>query len=255
MKIKALAISSVGSVALLGSALAADLPSRVAAPAPVLPPPIMTWTGFYIGASIGGVASDTKSTTGYNYNVQQINVQNINSEDYNVSLTQITAGGYAGYNYQMGSVVLGVEGDLNARFGRENILFSSGHQLESNWDASIRLRLGYLVTPRALVYATGGIAFANYGVVRGTCASCAPYGSSNPFGSRTGWTVGGGIEYALDSNWHMKLEYLYADYGTKSLSYDAGKGSVSTKIRSNTVRAGLSYRFGGTTAAPVMARY
>jgi outer membrane immunogenic protein len=255
MKVNTLALSSVASVALLGSALAADLPVRVAAPAPVMALPVMTWTGFYIGASIGGVATDTKSTT--TYNGPQIQTVNIISEDYNynLSMTQITAGGYAGYNYQMGSVVFGVEGDLNARFGKENIPFSDNHQLESNWDASLRLRLGYLVNPRALVYATGGVAFANYGVVRGSCASCAAYGSSNPFGSRTGWTIGGGIEYALDSNWHMKLEYLYADYGSKSLSYDVGKGSISTKITSNTVRAGLSYRFGGTTAAPVMARY
>jgi outer membrane immunogenic protein len=244
MKLTALALSSVATVALLGSALAADLPVRSAAPAPLMALPVMTWTGFYVGAAIGGVASETKSSSNY------LN----NSEDFNISMTQLSAGGYAGYNYQMASFVLGIEGDLNARFGKEAIIASSGHQLQSNWDASVRLRLGYLVTPRALVYATGGVAFADYGVDRGSCSSCAIYGSSNPFGSRTGWTVGGGIEYALDSNWHMKLEYLYADYGNKSVSYDQGKG-ISTKITSNTVRAGLSYRFGGTSSAPVMARY
>lgn len=242
MKFNALALSSVASVALLGSALAADLPVRVAAPAPVMALPVMTWTGFYVGAAIGGVASETKSTLN-------------NFEDFNISMTQLSAGGYAGYNYQMASFVVGIEGDLSARFGKEAILESFNHQLQSNWDASVRLRLGYLVTPRALVYATGGVAFANYGVDRGSCSDCAPYGSSNPFGSRTGWTVGGGIEYALDNNWHLKAEYLYADYGNKSVSYDQGKGSISTKITSNTVRAGLSYRFGGTSSAPVMARY
>ena len=250
MKYNTLALSSVASIALLGSALAADLPVRVAAPAPLMALPVMTWTGFYVGAAIGGVASQTKSSVNYNYNVRASN-----SEDFNISMTQLSAGGYAGYNYQMASFVLGVEGDLNARFGKEAILSSDGLQLQSNWDASVRLRLGYLVTSRALVYATGGVAFANYGVDRGSCSSCAIYGSSNPFGSRTGWTVGGGIEYALDSNWHMKLEYLYADYGNKSVSYDQGKGAVSTKITSNAVRAGLSYRFGGTSSAPVMARY
>jgi outer membrane immunogenic protein len=73
-------------------------------------------------------------------------------------------------------------------------------------------------------------------------------------GNRTGWTVGAGIEYALDNNWHLKAEYLYADYGNKTVSYDQGKG-IRSNITTNTVRVGLSYRFGGMSSAPVMARY
>jgi outer membrane immunogenic protein len=239
MKLTALALSSVATVALLGSALAADLPVRSAAPAPVMALPVANWTGFYVGAAIGGVSSD-------------ISLRNY--EDYSSSMNQFTAGGYVGYNHQFGNFVAGLEGDVNARFGDKELGYFNGpsnNVISSNWDASIRLRFGFLVTPRALIYATGGVAFSDYSA---QAVVCCPTYIEALGGNRTGWTVGAGIEYALDNNWHLKAEYLYADYGNKSVSYDQGKG-IRSNITTNTVRVGLSYRFGGMSSAPVMARY
>ena len=271
MNVRYTALASVAAAALFaGGALAADLPVRTAAPAPVYVAPMFTWSGFYVGAAIGGVSSDISSRGNYVpfAVVDQVSALAVPSYGYgvNASMTQLTAGGYVGYNFQFGNFVVGLEGDLNARFGDENVSFGlysmgpyTGGTISSDWDASIRLRLGFLVTPRALIYATGGVAFADYGYKYNLAYNVKPLDGYRPGdllgGNRTGWTIGAGVEYALDNNWHMKVEYLYADYGSETNRiYDGGKG-VSSKITSNTVRVGLSYRFGGASAAPAVARY
>ncbi len=169
-------------------------------------------------------------------------------------MNQFTAGGYVGYNYQMGAFVVGLEGDVKLASAMATWLSERSvqqqHQLELGRPASA-LRLGFLVTPRALIYATGGVAFSDYSA---KAVVCCPTYVEVLGGNRTGWTIGAGIEYALDNNWHLKAEYLYADYGNKTSSYDIGKG-IRANITSNTVRVGLSYRFGGPASAPVVARY
>src|SRR5580704_13801025 len=77
-------------------------------------------------------------------------------------MVQTFAGIHAGYNYQFYSnLVAGVEGDINGRFG-EGFFPATDLLMRSTWDASLRARLGILVTPRSLLYATGGVAFGDF---------------------------------------------------------------------------------------------
>jgi outer membrane immunogenic protein len=226
--------------ALLGTtalAAAADLPSRGYAPAPVYAAPIFTWTGFYIGLNAGyGGDKNTYSINGFG------NVASITSGGF-------IGGGQIGYNYQFAGTafVLGLEADLQATNieGKITIL---GIGLGSKLDylGTVRGRLGYAFTDRALIYATGGLA---YGRVKTNVANIISFGGSN-----TGWTAGAGIEYALTQNWSLKTEYLYVDLGSKSSLLFPGL-SVGVKNREHIVRAGLNYRFNWGAPSAVVAKY
>ena len=253
-KIQKFGIASTLIAALPAGAMAADLPSRGAAPLPVFTAPAMGWTGFYVGAQVGAVASNAR-----------INGNAIGYGTWtgpNGSPTQVTAGILAGYDRQMGNLVFGVLADVNARFGSAEgasyygPAISTGWRTSSNWDASLRLRLGFLATDRALIYATGGLIAANYKLDNPSCPACAVWDSANLHkGTRIGWTIGTGVEYKLDQSWSMKMEYLYADLGRKTTAINGGEDYyIRSRITSHTVRVGLNYKFGGA-AGPVIASY
>lgn len=227
----------LGSSAVLAitAAQAADLPSRQAPAAFVAAAPALSWTGFYIGGQIGAIS--TRSHLG------------TDAEGYlNTDWTSVAAGAHFGYNHRFGNLVAGVEADANARFGNGNVYSA---EFRSTWDASVRARFGMLVTPAALLYATAGAAFSNFDLKCST--SCGPYGPVNVLGgSRFGWTVGAGIEYALSSSWSTRIEYRHTDYGSKS-TYDVNK-SVRSRLNDDRITVGLSYHF-GAAAAPVVAKY
>jgi len=139
----------------------------------------------------------------------------------------------------MSNIVLGVEGDLNAKFGG-GVFDVTATKLRptSDWDGSIRGRAGFLVTPKSLAYVTGGFAFGNFT----TPLHEDDLSDSMEVlaGNRTGWTVGGGLQYALDSNWSTRIEYRYTDWGSTNVVWD-GSGA-SSKLTDTRVLAGLSYK-------------
>ncbi|MBB4040991.1 outer membrane immunogenic protein [Microvirga flocculans] len=196
---KKILLSSVALLGLATGAVAADLPSR-RAPAPVVAAvPVFTWTGFYVGvnAGFGWSTNDSVTIAGVPYAVDDE--------------AGFVGGAQAGYNYQIGSFVVGLEGDIQyADFGGDHVVFD-----RDDWFGTVRARAG-VAFDRALVYATGGFAFAD---------------------DANGWTVGGGLEYAFTNNLSAKIEGLYVslDQDTPFGSYDAEFGVV---------RAGLNYRFG-----------
>src|SRR6202022_800586 len=113
----------------------------------------------------------------------------------------------------------------------------------SNWDSSIRGRLGVLVTSRSLVYATGGVAFGHF---------TTPYHEDDAQdtvellgGNRTGWTLGGGLEYALDGDWNTRIEYRYTDWGSKAVNWE--DHPATSTLTDSRVIAGLTYKIGGPT--------
>ena len=163
-----------------------------------------------------------------------------------------TVGGFLGYRWQFGSFVAGVEGDVAWKRSETtaslDVVSAASYHFPSptsfpferalrhetfygqslqTWDASIRARLGWLVTPSVLVYGTGGVAF---GEVKGAFAYNAinnyftSSGSldvthmANAVGSwsetRVGWTGGGGVEFALWGPWKARIEYRFTDLGT-----------------------------------------
>ena len=137
----------------------------------------------------------------------------------------------------------------------------------------MRGRIGPTVTPRVLLYVTGGLAYGEvktYEAVNGvnitgqngtnTSTSTPVFAAFGNTSTRVGWTVGAGIEGAIAGNWTAKLEYLYIDLGTVSASFltpiTTPTGGLlgirySSHITDNILRVGLNYHFGG----PVVAKY
>ncbi len=193
------------------SALAADLPTRKAPPAPaVYAPPIFTWTGFYVGVNGGyGVNSGSSSDFG--------------------NPSGGFVGGTAGYNYQMGQLVLGVEGDVdwaNLTSGGTNAVGAYNTNIDTL--LTVRARAGYAID-RTLLYVTGGYAGAD------TNINFPAFGSQSDW--RSGGVIGGGVEYAFTNNISAKVEYLFAPL--QDQTYLGQKSSLDLSL----VRAGLNYKF------------
>ena len=233
----ALAISAAISCT---SAFAADLPSRVAPVAPVAYAPAFSWTGFYLGGELGWIQTDPKYTTGVlllgaPFLVSPA-VSNKNGMNYGL---------LAGYNYQLGSLVLGVEGEFEGwtvgtiRYTAVTGDFLTAH---SKWGGSIRGRLGY-AADRALFYVVGGGAFvSNETSIPLTGISI---GGDN---TRWGWTVGAGFDYAITNNWFTGFEYRYSRFEAKTFVYpipvlNLGLIAFKQELSNNQVSVRVGYKF------------
>lgn len=254
---------SSAALALLSTvASAADLPARKVAPAPVSAP-IFTWTGFYVGAQIGGTWTNDKVTSTSSAGVP------LGSGTLNGS--GAVGGLHAGYNMQTGAVVFGLEGDIEASsLSKSSAVFNNVvgipyagiYSYNSKIDAqgSIRGRLGYAMGP-ALLYVTGGLAIADFKTGYNNVASPLFAAAGYSFSStRTGWTLGGGLEYAFNANWSARVEYRYNSYGNVTnatviapVTFWSGE-SLRHSLSDQTVRVGISYHF-ASPVSPVVARY
>ena len=182
-------ISVVGTLAAITlPATAADWlrrsPASLAEPLP--PAPVgTTWSGFYIGGNLGAA-----------FDPNDLSIKDL-SEEQDLTLkfsndTEFIGGVQAGYNWQVGSWVMGVEGDIDFA---ENI----------NYLASVRGRLGWALGSW-LLYGTGGVAFIdtdNDFVV--VSAGDGPFNFSNG-NTDTGYVVGGGVEYKIAPQFSLGLE-------------------------------------------------
>ncbi|WP_424362156.1 outer membrane protein [Methylocystis parvus] len=255
------------SLAAVGSAFAADLPSRKAAPPPYMPPPPPPppmWTGLYGGLNVGG------GWTANRINDTALYVSPVTGDLYAFpganrgTAAGVVGGGQLGYNYQFGSSFLfGVETDFQGtsiHAGRNNNLAlypdplvaggfltplsPAGRGFSLDWFGTVRGRAGWLVAPTLLAYGTGGFA---YGGVSG------PWNGGR---TRVGWTAGGGLEWLFAPSWSVKGEYLFTD-----LSSGGAQGPLGWNWGSrihpqfHTVRAGVNYHLNFGGAAPVLANY
>jgi outer membrane immunogenic protein len=269
------ALTAVGAVA----AQAADLPTRKEAPAPIFVPPPFTWTGFYIGVNAGGIwPSGGRDASLFDPNAGTdgafINAGfpgGLGSQS-----AGFIGGGQAGYNWQTGAFVLGVETDfdgstLSKSFNNIGAPFAGptaaalglgGDFLTVNgknsltWLGTTRARLGFVATPdnRLMIYATGGVAYgggnSQFSVFDATTGSIF---SGNPGSSRVGWVIGGGVEYAVTNNITIKGEYLYADLGSTNFSttpngfaaanFPGVVASGKIDWNASIFRAGVNYKF------------
>jgi outer membrane immunogenic protein len=233
--IRKLLVSAVAFAALAGTAFAADLPSRQAPPVFAPPPiPVFTWTGLYIGGQVG-----------YAFGKDSNNFNPSSS-----STSGVIGGAHIGYNYQFPSnFVVGLEGDVEGSSARGTTLYpATTATFRDEIQGSIRGRAGYAVD-RALFYATGGAAF---GSLRNNYYSGAFQDSLSH--TRVGYTVGGGVEYAIDPHWSVRAEYRYTDFGHYT---DVAANTLGANVikhdTENRVELGFSYKF--DTGAPVVARY
>jgi outer membrane immunogenic protein len=207
--------------ALTGSAAAADL-SRPA-PQQYYKAPVAqlaySWTGFYLGINGGGgFGRSAWDTTG----------------GFNTSGGLV--GGTAGYNYQVGQAVFGVEGDIDWAdiSGTTNNGCAFGCRTKDDWLSTVRGRIGY-AADRFMPFITGGGAFGDIK------ANTLGFSGSD---TRAGWTIGGGLEFALAQNWTAKAEYLYVDLGKFNCGVSCGGPATNNvSFTTNLVRAGVNYHF------------
>jgi outer membrane immunogenic protein len=265
-----------------GPATAADL----ARPAPVYIPPapivvaVFNWTGFYIGGNAGWASGNFDPSTSTVFNSTYfgaINVPAVNAAGaQSIKPNSFTGGLQVGYNWQAGKFVFGLEGDIEsfhlsgstsstavypgAGPGGSCALgncFTINSSTNTSWLATARGRIG-LAADNWLFYATGGAAFTtlkgNFSFSDQTGVTETPVSFSN---SKTGYTVGAGVEAGLSPNWTVRAEYLYVNFSTVSATgtlLNAPPGQPmfhSMDLKANIVRVGLNYKF-GYAAAPAV---
>jgi outer membrane immunogenic protein len=258
---KKLLLASTCAIALTGApAFSADLPARMPVKAPV-PAPVsyFSWTGCHVGANAGW-GWGSKGFSDEFFTPAGIGPATSPVADIQGGL----AGGQVGCDYQFaGNWVVGIEGagDWANIKGSSDPFFGgkAAFSAEVRWIAIATARVGY-TWDRWMLYAKGGAAWVGdqYNVP-GTFAG-APF-NYQASTTRSGWTAGGGIEWAFAPNWSAKFEYDYYDFGTRSvLLFDPignfGTAPDPSKIgqRLETVTFGLNYRF-WAGPGPIVAKY
>jgi outer membrane immunogenic protein len=190
------------------AASAADLPGR-APPPPAYGSP---WTGFYVGAHIGGVSSSET-------------VDFVGSTDP----SGVLGGLQAGYNWQFAPRwLVGIEEEISFTNANGSAL---GVQSNHNWYNTFDARLGYIMPW------SGWMAYGKVGAAWMNADYTAPFYAANM--TRGGWNVGVGVEYLIAPRWTVKAEYSYLDFGKDSLPA-AGNG-VDTQV--NQFKVGVNYHF------------
>ncbi|AWM01396.1 outer membrane protein [Bradyrhizobium amphicarpaeae] len=228
---KKVLLASAALFALAAPASAADLAARPYTKAPMAPmASVYNWTGFYLGLVGGGAWEDTSGSP---------------------KMQGGFVGGTAGYNWQTGNVVFGLETDAawaDVSASAAGVVFVPGvggipASVSSKTDAmgTVRGRIGWAVN-NVLLYGTGGYAWIDNKIT-------ATLGGASVSDSKfhSGWTVGAGVEAYIAPQWSVKGEYLY-----RSLGGETYFGAVNTgTLNLHTVQLGVNYHFG----APVVAKY
>ena len=275
---------AVSTIAFAQAASAADLPVKTRA-VPVTAP--YTWTGFYVGGNVGG-GWGSQDIKGYTPNdPAMLGWFRAFGPPPSVSLNASSALGglQLGYNWQFRrNWLVSLEADLDwsdfEGSGAVNSIFGGGGNVpfqvtadeRVKWFGTVRARLGYLPIESLLAYITGGFAFgrvqhdATYVNTSGNTfiSISVPYSfrctpgqtcfAGSLSGTATGWTLGGGLEYALGQSWTLRGEYLYVSLGSKSVTetastvFAAGNLPASfnvdfSRTNFNVARIALNYRF------------
>jgi len=182
---------------------------------------------------------------------------NFLKQSYEFSPDGGMGGGHAGYNWQFGHTLLGVEGDVEGGdlFGRRDkfgTLAGGGAEFKTrlDFDASVRGKIGYAFD-RVLLYGTGGVAFGDVHVPYESGVGCAANfscGTSDTM--RVGWTAGGGLGYAITPRWSANIEYRYTDLGSHGFTSVRYGFHDDNSFNYNMVRLGVSYRFASPPPPP-----
>jgi high affinity Mn2+ porin len=224
---------ALGALSLNGSAIAADLGERMPLKAPAAST-LYDWTGFYIGAHVDYGAGSFGSGA---------NPLPLQGGVFPHSLTGMTGGIQAGYNWQLGNrLVLGAETDLSfvSPIDRPKL---AATPFNTSFDhvGTVRGRIGYAFGT-LLPYATGGLAFGRT-LVDTTDATGTIIDQKSHL--QFGWVAGAGLEAAIGGNWSGKIEYTYTDLGARSFAFDALPG-LRVDPRLHMVKLGLNYRLWDT---------
>jgi outer membrane immunogenic protein len=236
--VKRIFFTAILLIATAGTSLAADLPQ--APPPPQAPvayvpaaPPVYNWGGIYVGIN-GGYGFGTAKWT--------VSGNGASSDKANGGIV----GGTLGANFQTGAFVFGVEGDfdwsgINSSTAGSVCVVTGNCQTGNTWLSTLRGRVGFAMD-RVLFYGTGGGVFGNEQITQSGVTTTH---------TQAGWTAGVGVEVAFAENWTAKLEYLYANLGTGSVTCTTACGvaagmpgiPVSVGLTDNLIRLGVNFKF------------
>ncbi|ALK08633.1 outer membrane protein [Blastochloris viridis] len=221
-------LALLATTMIAGTASAADLSSRRYAPVQAPTAYAFNWTGFYLGGNVG-----------YGWGTNDWTAPSWSAGKLNTDFDGFVGGGQLGFNYQMGNIVLGLQGDISGSNLEGKVYGFDGEELknEATWLASITARVGYAVD-RALFYVKGGAAWTDLDSTFVDGAGDVWKKSK----TRDGWTVGAGVEYAFAPNWTTFVEYDYYDFGNKNTEFGGDLYKVDTDV--SVVKVGVNYRFG-----------
>jgi outer membrane immunogenic protein len=271
-----------------GSAFAADLPSSKAPPA-YMPPPPPLWTGFHAGLNAGGAWAASNATNFVSAPFVINGADNIpwaaasaiaGSGVVSTNSGGFIGGGQVGYDRQFGAFLAGVEADIQGVAGASgaagstwlapapaaglSLLTSVSGNKSLDFLGTVRGRLGYLITPTLLAYATGGLAYGQatsttnfFQTVPNDFPGFLLIGANQGRFSQTrvGWTAGGGLEWMFWPQWSARIEYLYFDLGAATypvaVTTDwqltnllvANATQARTRFDGHVVRVGVNYHF------------
>lgn len=205
------------------------------------------WTGFYAGANFG--YGNARATADFS----TLGIPLFSGSE---NLDGALYGVQAGYNYQIGRFVIGIETDIDATSQKATnsrvcaalacglVAVTQSSEDSIPWLGTTRLRTG-VAFDRFLIYGTGGL---GYGQFKSTQTLTTLLGSVTSVNSqqRPAWVAGAGIELAISQNWSAKFEYLYLDTGTFNTTYSLlGIGLIAEQDRmtESMLRLGVNYRF------------
>jgi len=236
--VSTLAAAVVISVGLMLGASAADLPARPYYKAAPMPAPVWSWTGFYVGVNAGYGGDRIRYP--FDFPIAAT------SGDATLTSSGGFAGGQIGYNWQTGSWVFGVEADAawsditgKVAVSTAGLSVDAGTRLR--WFGTARGRIGYAMD-RFMVYGTGGWAYGETNSFLNANAGIFGAVALSQTNRKSGWTAGGGFEYAIMEHVSVKTEYLYLDLGSDTL-FASPVFNIREHPTAHTVKAGLNWRF------------
>ena len=237
------------------AAVAADMPLKAPAAAPISPP-VFNWNGIYIGGHVG-YGWGTTDSDGFSL------VTGAFTGSTSSDREGVFGGGQIGFNWVVvPHLLLGVEGDLSAAnlTGTGDNCTATGcvhTDFKTDWFATLRGRLG-LVMNNWLIYGTGGAVWthsSNDRTIACLGAGCPAVSVASPLvgmvasvsGTHSGWTAGGGVEWGFAPHWTAKLEYLYFDVKSSNdfvyPGFAAAGRHAESETKYQTVRLGINYLF------------
>lgn len=199
------------SISLIATIAAGMVSGTAALAADVIDTPVShNWSGVYLGIHAGGTWAKADDSAEH------------------VNLNGGAVGAYAGANWQAGSWVFGIEGDVNYTSSVGTIY---AIDVGTEWQSAFRGRLGYAID-NVLIYGAGGLAISEVSL------DAPPILSAKE--TFTGWTLGGGVEYAFTQNWTTRLDYRYSDYGGSDFGVS---GTSGMELTEHALRVGVGYKF------------
>lgn len=203
---------------------------------------VPNFAGPYIGALVG-------------FGSHNVSANNPIAGEFKDTDTKVTAGGYVGYSWVFANCFFGVETDFNflntsptgvdIEFGPTGLTEVTNYNSSLDWYGTLRGRAGFLVLDNWLLYGTGGLAYAKVNhTLTDNCVGCGnsafnlgTFGQSNS-STKTGWTAGGGTEFAINPNWLVRAEALFIDLGGKDRTY-----VIVTPLATGTLNANWNDQF------------